>query len=321
MSVINARKEALRRPTSDNLSQFRISRAKARLTIKNSKRKSWRQYVSKLNSRTSSKKVCDMIHKINSNCSSPINHLNVNNEELDTPCDIADALASTFAKKSSSENYSEQFQRIKAKEEKKKLSFKSNNTEHYNKLFTLKKLKTALEKAHDSCPGSDKVHYQFLKHLPFTSISILLDIFHDVWQSGDCPSSWKETLVIPIPKPGKDSSDPNNYRPVALTSCLCKTLERMVNTRLVWFLERNNLIVHVQSGFHRQRGTVGHLVHFKTFIGEAFINKQHVVSVFFDLESAYDTTWKYGILRDLHDFGLRGRLPIFIAAFLNERLF
>ena len=72
-----------------------------------------------------------MIRKINSKCSSPINHLNVNNEELDSPRDIADALASTFAKKSSSENYSEQFQRNKAKEEKKKLSFKSNNTEHY----------------------------------------------------------------------------------------------------------------------------------------------------------------------------------------------
>ena len=274
--AINARKEALRRfnlrPTSDNLSQFHISRAKARLTIKNSKRKSWRQYVSKLNSRTSSKKVWDMIRKINSKCSSPINHLNVNNEELDTPREIADALASTFAKKSSSENYSEEFQRNKAKEEKKKLSFKSNNTEHYNKLFTLKKLKTALEKAHDSCPGSDKVHYQFLKHLPFTSISILLDIFNDVWQSGDFPSSWKEALVIPIPKPGKDSSDPNNYRPIALTSCLCKTLERMVNTRLVWFLERNNLIVDVQSGFRRQRGTVDHLVRFETFIREAFIN-------------------------------------------------
>ena len=224
-----------------------------------------------------------MIRKINSKCSSPINHLNVNNEELDTPRDIADALASTFAKKSSSENYSEQFQRNKAKEEKKKLSFKSNN---YNKLFTLKELKTALEKAHDSCPGSDKVHYQFLKHLPFTSISILLNIFNDVWQSGDFPSSWKEALVIPIPKPGKDSSDPNNYRPIALTSCLCKTLERMVNTRLVWFLERNNLIVDVQSGFRRQRGTVDHLVRFETFIREAFINKQHVVSVFFDLESA-----------------------------------
>ena len=31
---------------------------------------------------------------------------------------------------------------------------------------------------------------------------------------------------------------------------------------------------------------------FESFIREGFINKQHVVSLFFDLESAYDTTWK-----------------------------
>jgi hypothetical protein len=46
-----------------------------------------------------------------------------------------------------------------------------------------------------------------------------------------------------------------------------------------------------------------------------------VVSVFFDLEKAYDTTWKYGIMRDLHKTGLEGRLPMFIADFLSNREF
>jgi len=45
------------------------------------------------------------------------------------------------------------------------------------------------------------------------------------------------------------------------------------------------------------------------------------MSVFFDLEKAYDTTWKYGILRDLHESGIRGRLPDFISKILNERCF
>ena len=40
---------------------------------------------------------------------------------------------------------------------------------------------------------------------------------------------------------------------------------------------------------------------------------------FFDLEKAYDTTWRYGILKDLHDLGLKGRLPLFIQSFLEDR--
>jgi hypothetical protein len=45
------------------------------------------------------------------------------------------------------------------------------------------------------------------------------------------------------------------------------------------------------------------------------------VSIFFDLEKAYDTAWKHGILKDLHESGLRGNLPIFISKFLQNREF
>ena len=47
------------------------------------------------------------------------------------------------------------------------------------------------------------------------------------------------------------------------------------------------------------KSTVDHLVRLESFIRDAFLNKQEVVSVFFDLEKAYDTTWKHGILKDL----------------------
>ena len=43
-----------------------------------------------------------------------------------------------------------------------------------------------------------------------------------------------------------------------------------------------------------------------SFIRDAFIKKEHVVAVFFDLEKAYDTTWKHGIMKDLHKLGLKG---------------
>ena len=80
---------------------------------------------------------------------------------------------------------------------------------------------------------------------------VLLDIFNDMWASGEIPECWKEANVIPIPKPGKDSKNPSNYRPMSLTSYLCKTMEKMINTRLVWFLEKNNILTKYQSGFRK----------------------------------------------------------------------
>ena len=77
------------------------------------------------------------------------------------------------------------------------------------------------------------------------------------------------------------------------SSCLCKTLECMINTRLMWFLESNGLITNSQCGFRSKRSTVDHLVRLETFVREAFIKKEHLTAVFFDLEKAYDTTWNY----------------------------
>ena len=80
----------------------------------------------------------------------------------------------------------------------------------------------------------------------------------------------------------------------------------MINTRLVWYLESNILISPVHSGFRSERSTNDNLIRLETFIRYAFIKKEYVVAVFFDLEKAYDTAWRHGILRDLHEFGLKG---------------
>ena len=64
----------------------------------------------------------------------------------------------------------------------------------------------------------------------------------------------------------------------------------MINKRLVWYLESNNLIRKFQSGFRAERGTNDNLVRLETFIRDAFIKREHEVAVCFDLEKAYDTT-------------------------------
>ena len=88
------------------------------------------------------------------------------------------------------------------------------------------------------------------------------------------------TIIIPIAKPGKDSKVLNRYRPIELISCVCKTMEEMINNCLVWFLESSLLIMEAQSGFRKTRSTMDHLVRFATFVREGFLNGEHVMYIF-----------------------------------------
>ena len=168
---IKERRAAVRkfttRPTSDNLQKVKIFKAKARRTIRQAKKKSWQSYVSKINYRTSIKSVWNMIRKINGKSVSTVNHLKKENGQTVTgKKQLADTLAETFSKNSSSSNYANPFQNIKKQKEKKKLNFKSNNAETYNQLFSLTELHDSLDKSNDTAVGPDNIHYQLLKHLP-----------------------------------------------------------------------------------------------------------------------------------------------------------
>ena len=251
-----------------------------------------------------------------------MHHLKDGNGTLITDrVEIANTFGAAIEKNSFSENYSKEFQYIKAQKEKHKIKFETNRHLRYNKKFTMRDLKRTLKKSNNSSPGPDQIHYEILRYLPIETLHISLDIINETWKSDTFLESWREALIISIPKPEKDHFNPLIYRPIALTSCICKTVERMVNERLVWYLEKNGLLAKQQCGYRSNRSTVFHLVRLETFIRNAFIHNQHLVSVFFDLQKAYDTTWKYGILQDLRSMGLRGNSSIFIGNFLSDITF
>jgi potassium voltage-gated channel Eag-related subfamily H protein 8 len=97
-------------------------------------------------------------------------------------------------------------------------------------------------------------------------------------------------------------------------------MERMINARLIWFLESNGLLSNIQYGFRQSKSLLDHLVRFETFIRNAFAKKEHAVSIFFDLEKAYDTTWKYGILKDLFSRNHIRRALIILSMVLHTQL-
>ncbi|GFT29384.1 putative RNA-directed DNA polymerase from transposon X-element [Trichonephila clavipes] len=151
-------------------------------------------------------------------------------------------IGETFASVSSSDSYNATFLAIENRSERTPISFRCRQFLPYNCDFYLWELKRALSSAHNTSPGPDGILYEILHHLDEDSLLSLLYLCNRIWMEQVYPSIWEETIVIHILKPGKDPKHPLSYRPIALTSCLGKTMERMVNVRLIYQLEKNRCI-------------------------------------------------------------------------------
>ena len=148
--ALKARKSALVRfktnITTDNLSNFRVARAKARRACRENKRASWQQCVSRLNSRTTLKSTWDMVRRISGKYkANTVSHLESNNNDITDVKEICNTLAKQFAFNSSSDNYSHIFNRYRLKLEKKTIDFDTNDHYSYNDVFTLHELKQAIK--------------------------------------------------------------------------------------------------------------------------------------------------------------------------------
>ena len=262
-SVIRARKQAQRlfhrQPSNTNKIRYKELCAQARRTLKQAKKQSWAEYVSKFNKDTNVKKTWDMVRKITGkNQSQPIKFIKTPEGDITSKQAIAEKIGQTVEKNSSSQHYTTKFQNFKAGAERKKINF-GTSSDDYNKKFSDDELIAALQRAKNGATGPGDIHYMILKRLPPESISVLCHIFNHFWQEDSFPSSWREALIIPVPKPNKDSSDPENIRPIALTCCICKTMERMINTRLVSYLEKHKILTKYQCGFRKGRSTADQL--------------------------------------------------------------
>ena len=129
-----------------------------------------------------------------------------------------------------------------------------------------------------------------LSELPRQLKLELLHIFNSIWScAAPTPSEWFEYIVIPIKKPGKPRNSCNSYRPIALSSCVFKTYERLIKVRLEIWLERNKKLSCTQFGFRKGKSlyeAVGHLV---TDITGAFSRNSTITSLFLDVQGAYET--------------------------------
>ena len=169
--------------------------------------------------------------------------------------------------------------------------------------------------------GDDGVAYEFLRRLPCTAVDALLYIYNASWISGVFPSQWKSSILLPFPKPGKDPSAPSSYRPICLLSCMGKVLEKLVCTRLSWWIESRHLLPAPLCGFRPGRCTMDVLLQFDLLVREAFREKQYLVAAFLDLQGAFDAASHLAILYKLRCLGITGTPLTWFRSYLSDRSF
>ncbi|CAF0725089.1 unnamed protein product, partial [Brachionus calyciflorus] len=131
-----------------------------------------------------------------------------------------------------------------------------------------------------SASGPDLIHNLMLKNLPESTLYDILKLFNLSLTTRQIPNNWKKAQVSMIPKKVPPTQDPSKYRPISLTSCLGKLLERIIYTRLYSYIEKNFSLIQEQSGFRKHRRTADNLFFLIQKITESFNRKKKYV-VFF----------------------------------------
>lgn len=159
---------------------------------------------------------------------------------------------------------------------------------------------TIQQKKSKSAPGRDEVSWKTLKNVPpniITSISVLLT---SILRLQHWPPNMKDGVFVMIPKPGKDPTDPKNWRPICLLPTISKILETILCERITRVMEQAKRLPSSQHGFRHNRGTVTALLRLIVTIKVAFQKKQTASALFLDINRAFDTIPHSLLLYKLH---------------------
>ena len=237
-TLIKERKKCLskfkRNPTTDNFNLFMKAKYDMRKAIRSSRKQSWKQFCESINSNTLCRIIFNKIRSLNGSSNfKNISSIQINHSIETNPKFIANHLSSIFAKNSSSSNYTQQFRSRPSFNSKIAINTSPNN-EIYNNPITLLEFHSALNSCRGSSPGRDNIRYEMIKHLSVDNMKYILHFFNSIWIQQTFPKNWRKAIVIPILKPGKEAMNADNYRPISLTNCLCKVLERIINKSIFY---------------------------------------------------------------------------------------
>ena len=165
--------------------------------------------------------------------------------------------------------------------------------------------------------GPDLLHVNVLKNVLDLDVPLAY-IFNLSLRSGHIPQDWRDANITPLFKKGSRSS-PSNYRPVSLTSQVVKVMERLIQDKLVNFLERNKIISCHQHGFQKKSSCITQLLECLNDWTDSYDKKQSTDVVYLDFSKAFDSVPHKRLIFKLRSIGIRGNVLRWIESFLTNR--
>jgi hypothetical protein len=174
-------------------------------------------------------------------------------------------------------------------------------------VFTVQEIETALKKLACHKAGTrDGLVNELLKY----GGRALVDMFHRLvtvlWATESVPQQWRSGDIVNIFKKG-DKADPGNYRGITLLNVVGKLYTKLLDTRLMSWLESHQRLHTCQAGFRRKRSCVDHIYSLSQIV-QSRIRQGLPTFIFFrDAAKAFDTVWRDGLFAKLWDTGVRGK--------------
>ena len=166
--------------------------------------------------------------------------------------------------------------------------------------------------------GPDGVESRFLKECAVELAPTLQEIYRTSLDQGSVPPQWKEANIVPIHK-GGSKAVMGNFRPVALTSVICKVFERILCSAVMSFLMTNRLITDQQHGFVRGRSCQTNILLCLEKWTDIVDCGNCVDVAYFDYAKAFDKVSHRLLLLKLKGYGIDGKILDWLKNWLENR--
>lgn len=299
---------------------------RVRSLIAEAKQACWRSFVDSLEGQTQSTRAWGLVRSLSGKAPRPAERNRVlvhRGKEFHTDQGKADAFVNQYASVSRHERSVADRKRDRVVRQRlAKASALIGPVEESCVDFTFAELSHALSQTNaGSAEGADGVSARFILEAGVAAKEFFLDCCNRSFQEGFCPQSWRDAVIVPILKDGKPAGTIDSYRPISLTSCLGKVMERMVGNRLTHLAEAGGLWSEDQAGFRALRSTEDQLIRISQTVSDGFQARpaKRTVMALLDFTKAYDTVWRTDLLGILMDAGIPVPIVRWIRGFLTHR--